>query len=265
MTLPDTPATWREPAEKIAGQFNSLACLADVHGNTAALEAVLASPQFAPVDAVAFLGCTTTGPDPQGVLQLCGLIDKPALFIAGNGERAVLQTADGDLAEDWPTGRWLAQRHGPAGLAKIREWPASIACVVGDLGLVRLCHGSPRSDTELLTPHTSAPRITEATAGIVEPTIVHGHTHLQYDRHVAGMRVIGAGSVGLPYTNGPFGARWAVLGPDVRLISTAYDLDVADQRITATGYPDQRYLQQLRNPPTPQEIIADAESRHFSD
>lgn len=245
-------------------RVGSLACLADVHGNTAALEAVLASPEFDRAEAVAFLGCTTTGPDPLGVLELCHAIDKPTLFIAGNGERAVLEVADG-ISDDWPTGRWLADQHGAAGLAEIRGWPATIGCDVAGIGAVRLCHGSPRSDIELLTPETSEERIAQATSGVDEATIAHGHTHLQYERRVAGRRLIGPGSVGLPYTAGPFGARWALLGPGIDLITTPYEFEDARERIVAIGYPDERYLTRLRTPPTPAEIIADAETLQFSD
>lgn len=251
--------------DPMAASFETLACLADVHGNTAALDAVLATSEFAAAEAVAFLGCTTTGPDPLGVLERCRSIDKPIVCIAGNGERAVLEVAAGASADDWPAGPWLVDRHGPEGLEVIRGWPATAVCVVRGLGAVRICHGSPRSDIELLTPGTSEERIAEAMREVPERTIVHGHTHLQYERTVAGRRIVGPGSVGLPYTTGPFGARWAILGPDVRLLTTEYDFREAERRILPIGYPNTTYLGMLEHPPTPDEIIADAEARHFSD
>jgi predicted phosphodiesterase len=39
------------------------------------------------------------------------------------------------------------------------------------------------------------------------PTVVCGHTHMQFDRTVAGVRVVNAGSVGMPYEDEP-GAYW---------------------------------------------------------
>ena len=77
--------------------------------------------------------------------------------------------------------------------------------------------------------------------------------------------MIGAGSVGMPYTTGPFGANWTLLGLHVRQLITPYNYDTARRRTLAAGYPDERYLKTLRNPPTPDEIIADAETRLFSD
>ena len=111
----------------------------------------------------------------------------------------------------------------------------------------------------------SKERIGDATSGVPERTILHGHTHLQYERTVGDRRIVGPGSVGLPYTTGPFGARWAILGPDVRLLTTEYDMAEAERRIEPLGYPNPKYLATLRRPPTPDDIILDAEARQFSD
>ena len=61
----------------------------------------------------------------------------------------------------------------------------------------------------------------------VEPgVIVCGHTHRQFDRAIGRHRVINAGSVGLPF-EGRIGAFWALLGPEVQLRRSDYDLDAA--------------------------------------
>jgi hypothetical protein len=60
---------------------------------------------------------------------------------------------------------------------------------------------------------------------------------MQFDRGHGGVRVVNAGSVGMPYEGHP-GAYWALLGPDVDLRRTAYDVEEAARRIAATGYPD---------------------------
>ena len=64
-----------------------------------------------------------------------------------------------------------------------------------------------------------------AFAGVAEPTVVVGHTHMPFDRLAAGRRVINAGSVGLQY--GHQGASWALLGPDITLRRTRYDAGAA--------------------------------------
>jgi diadenosine tetraphosphatase ApaH/serine/threonine PP2A family protein phosphatase len=240
-----------------------LACLADVHGNTAALAAVLTSEDFAQADAVAFLGCTTTGPDPRGVLELCADLMKPVFHLAGNGERRVLELNTGVRAVEREVDEWLVAAHGDDGLATIGSWPGGLRIAHQPTGGVRLCHGSPRSDIELLTSMTGDDRLAAATAGVAEPVIVHGHTHVQYRRNGVGKVITGAGSVGLPYAAGP-GARWALISDRVRLVVTQYDLDRAEALIAATGYPADAYLRTLREPPNPDSKTADAEKLIFS-
>ena len=53
--------------------------------------------------------------------------------------------------------------------------------------------------------------------------------HVRYDRRVGGLRIVNAGSVGLPYEAQP-GAYWAILGPDVELRRTEYDIDAMRTR-----------------------------------
>ncbi len=240
-----------------------LACLADVHGNTAALAAVLASEEFAQADAVAFLGCTTTGPDPRGVLERCADLRMPVFYLAGNGERRVLELSSGARPVDREVDAWLVAAHGDDGLATIGSWPGGLRVVRPPTGGLRLCHGSPRSDIELLTSLTGDDRLREATAGVTERVVVHGHTHVQYRRNAVGKVITGAGSVGLPYATGP-GARWALISDEVRLVVTPYHLDQAEALIAATGYPSGAYLKTLRHPPNPEVKTADAEELVFS-
>lgn len=240
-----------------------LACLADVHGNTAALDAVLASEDFAQAGAVAFLGCTTTGPDPRGVLERCADLKMPVFYLAGNGERWVLELNSGVRPAEREVDQWLVAAHGEDGLATIGSWPGGLRLAHPPVGGLRLCHGSPRSDIELLTSLTGEDRLREATAGVAEAVVVHGHTHVQYRRNAVGKVITGAGSVGLPYAAGP-GARWALISDEVRLVVTPYDLDRAAALITATGYPADAYLKTLRQPPNPDAKTADAEKLVFS-
>jgi predicted phosphodiesterase len=240
-----------------------LACLADVHGNTAALAAVLASEDFAQADAVAFLGCTTTGPDPHGVLEQCADLKIPVFYLAGNGERWVLELSSGVRRFEREVDEFLVAAHGDDGLATIGSWPGGLSVAHLPTGGLRLCHGSPRSDIEILTSLTGDGRLLEATAGVDEPVVVHGHTHVQYLRRAAGKVIAGAGSVGLPYAAGP-GARWALISEEVRLVVTPYDLDRAEALIAATGYPGDAYLKTLRQPPDPEAKTADAEKLVFS-
>jgi predicted phosphodiesterase len=103
------------------------------------------------------------------------------------------------------------------------------------LGGILFCHATPRNDTEIFTRLTSADRLVPIFEGIAESLVVCGHTHMQFDRHVAGLRVVNAGSVGMPF--GEPGANWLVLGPDVEFRHTSYDRVRAADHIMKTAYP----------------------------
>jgi hypothetical protein len=79
--------------------------------------------------------------------------------------------------------------------------------------------------------------VAAAVAGVAEDVVVCEHTHVQFDRAAAGKRLVNAGSVGMPYEERP-GAYWALLGPELELRRTEYDLDAAAAAIRATGFPD---------------------------
>ena len=81
------------------------------------------------------------------------------------------------------------------------------------LGEVLFCHATPRSDVEIFTRLTAEERLFDAFDGVTTPIVVCGHTHMQFDRMIRGIRVVNAGSVGMPF--GEPGAYWLLLGPEV--------------------------------------------------
>jgi hypothetical protein len=72
---------------------------------------------------------------------------------------------------------------------------------------------------------------------------------------VGGVRVINAGSVGIPYEGRP-GAYWALLGPGVELRRTEYDLRSAVGELEASGFPDldEMLRESLLEPVDPGEV-----------
>ena len=105
---------------------------------------------------------------------------------------------------------------------------------------------------------------------VAQATVVGGHVHQRYDRRVAGRRMVNPGSVGMPYEGKP-GAYWALLGSldeagsAIEFRRTAYDLDETEHRYRESGDPmTTEMIEILRQPPTPAEVIAHAESLAFS-
>ena len=102
---------------------------------------------------------------------------------------------------------------------------------------IRFCHGAPGSDTEPITRLTPEGRLRSLLASVDERVVVCGHTHVQFDRTVDGIRVLNAGSVGAPYEAEP-AAYWLELDPEPRFRRTGYDVEAAVARIRASGYPN---------------------------
>ena len=131
---------------------------------------------------------------------------------------------------------WTAQQLTPRQRDFLSRLPEQVILDVDDLGPVRFCHGSPRSDEEIITRLTPDARLRPMLAGVRESIIVCGHTHRQLDRTVDDKRVVNAGSVGMPFEGTP-GAYWTLLGPTVELRRTPYDFERAASMVRATGFP----------------------------
>ena len=203
-----------------------VAALYDVHGNLPALEAVLAEVATLDVDEIVVGGDVVAGPFPRECLDR--LVDLGAVFVRGNADRESPRAPAGL----WD---WVAERLDPLSLEFLRERPHALS-----LGGVLFCHGSPRDDDEILTRVSPDERFRVALAGVEERLVVGGHTHVQFDREIDGIRFVNAGSVGHA-VRGP--AR-RVLGVarrrPVELRHTPYAVDAAVVAIRAIGLPGGR-------------------------
>ena len=236
-----------------------VAALADVHGNAPALAAVLEEVEREAPDLVVFCGDLTWGPLPLETLDLVRALELPARFVRGNADRAVGERREG-------RGVWMTEAHGPEDHAFLASFDPTITVDVDGLGPTCFCHGSPRSDHECVTERTPPERVHELLAGRAERVVVTAHVHVQYDRVVDGIRLLSPGSVGVPYEGEAGHAYWALLGPDVELRRTAYDVERAAERLRGSDDPDaDRIASLLLQPPSRDEVIADAERRVFAD
>lgn len=234
-----------------------VAVLSDVHGNAVALAAVLAEVEQEQPDLIVFGGDHTWGPLPEETFELVQGLN--ARFVRGNADRAVLENKSSTERE-----QWMQAHHTPEMREFLAGFEEHVVVEVDGLGPVRFCHGSPRSDEECVTPETPEPRAREFAEGVDERVIVTAHVHIQFDREVAGIRSVNAGSVGLPYEGRP-GAHWALLGPDVGLRRTEHDVEGAVERYRATDFPGVEELVELMlSPPEPREVIDHAEQVVFA-
>jgi diadenosine tetraphosphatase ApaH/serine/threonine PP2A family protein phosphatase len=136
---------------------------------------------------------------------------------------------------------WAARQITEAQRDVLGSWPETLVLDVDGLGPTLFCHGSPRNDEEVITRVTPPQRLDDLLASTAENVIVCGHTHVQFDRSHGGKRIVNAGSVGM-HSEGRPGAYWLLLGPDVELRRTSYDVEAAAQLIRATGFPEPNWL-----------------------
>ena len=248
-----------------------VAALYDIHGNLPALEAVLEDVRGADVDQIVVWGDVVPGPMSRETLGRLLELDVPTHFIHGNGELAILaQVAEARTGSVtyWGTTsgarppesivevyRWTAAQLQPEFEPMLARWPKTLQLEIDGLGQVLFCHSTPRSETEVFTRLTSEDRLLPLFEQLQVAVVVCGHTHMQFDRMIGRTRVVNAGSVGMPF--GEPGAYWLLLGPDIQLCHTPYDLAKAADRIRATSYPQAQDFaaRNVLQPPSEKEML----------
>lgn len=248
-----------------------VAALYDIHGNLPALEAVVEDIRQANVDRIVVGGDVVPGPMPRETLRCLLDLGLPAEFIYGNGELAILAqmaAARSGSVTYWGTTsharpsesivevfRWTAAQLQPEFEHVLASWPKTVQLEIDGLGQVLFCHGTPRSETECFTRLTAEERLIPLLEPLNVSVVVCGHTHMQFDRKVGSTRVVNAGSVGAPF--GEPGAYWLLLGSDIQLRRTPYDLTHAAERIQATTYPQAQEFanQSVLRPPSEEKML----------
>ena len=230
--------------------MKKVAALYDIHGNLPALEAVLADVAEWEPEVLLVGGDVVPGPMPGACLDAIVRAGPEVRWIRGNGEVGVVETARGappaQVPEAFhPVMRWVAEGISAGRLSEMAAWPLTASLSVDGVGDVLFCHATPRNEDEIFTVNTPDVVLHDAFAGVVADVVVCGHTHMPFDRLVNGVRVVNAGSVGMPF--GDTAAQWLALGPEgVRPHRVYYDVHDAMERVAQTGYP---IPMDLANPP----------------
>jgi predicted phosphodiesterase len=233
-----------------------VAALYDIHGNLPALEAVLQDVRRAGVDRIVVGGDVVPGPMPRETLACLLDLDLPLAFIQGNGDREVIAPTGAVPASFLEAMRWNAAQLRPEDQVLLASWPLTLRERIDGIGEVMFCHATPRNDVEIFTRQTPDEPLMPIFGALDVGFAVCGNTHMQFDRTIGSVRVVNAGSVGMPF--GEPGAYWLMLGPAVELRKTPYDLDDAARRIRATKYPQAEEFasRSVLNPPSETEMLA---------
>ena len=242
-----------------------VAAVYDIHANLPAFEAVLAEAREERVDLIVCGGDCAAGPMPVETIELLRTMDVTARFVMGNADRAMVEAFDAgarpeDIEKESMRGTtWAATLISREQRDFLASFEPTVSVSIPGFGSVRFCHGSPRSDSEIITSVTPAERMAPMLEGVPEDVVVCGHTHRQFDRQVAGKRVLNAGSVGMPY-QGDAAAFWLLIGDGAEMRRTNYDVGSALAQFRATGYPgsDETFRECLLEPADP-----DGVARYF--
>jgi diadenosine tetraphosphatase ApaH/serine/threonine PP2A family protein phosphatase len=176
------------------------AAIADVHGNYLALEAVIADIRAQDIDEIVNLGDMASGPlDARRTMD--ALMALGAVHVLGNHDRYLIDRPPEKM------GSWDRPAHAKLETSHL-DWLRAVPPTRVFRDRVFLCHATPASDEvywlETVLPDgtvrmSSLEAIEKTAAGIAQPLILCGHTHLARAVRLAdGRMIVNPGSVGSP-------------------------------------------------------------------
>jgi putative phosphoesterase len=227
------------------------AVLSDLHGNSAATEAVLAAIDAAEPDAVYCLGdLVGYAAFPNETIAL--IRERTIPTIMGNYDDGVGFDRDDcgcayRNSDEQERGQqsitWTRAQVTDDNKRFLRSLVPEIRFEAEGVR-VRLVHGSPRRMNEYLYEDRDPRSLERIADGADCDLLIFGHTHIPWDREIAGVRMVNAGSVGKPKDGDPR-AAWVLVtlqaGKPVEIEFRRQPYDIASMATAiraAEGLPD---------------------------
>lgn len=213
-----------------------IALVADIHGNTAALDAVLAAIRSLGVDRIVCLGdLASSGPDPAGAVERIADLDCPVVM--GNTDADMLDTPDwwanpasvGAPETARPVfeiGSWCAAQLDDDHRRFLASLPATIEVDLGGGERMLGFHGSPQSASDTITDRTTGAELDAVLAGMDHTVFAGGHTHVQMTRRFRNSTIVNPGSVGLPFAEYGYMGNTRVTGDGTFAIVTREGMEI---------------------------------------
>lgn len=222
--------------------------LADVHGNAAALRAVLNALDGQPYDTMVFAGdLVLNGPRPAETVDIIRGLNVPAIY--GNADRYVCDPTHPD-----PGAQWARERLEPDAIAWLARLPFAHRITLPDgespADDLLIVHATPtdvgaalilQTDRFGLLTVTPQPQAERLLGSVQAGLILAGHLHYASSGNVGERRCATVGSVGFPCDGDVraayAGIRWDGASWEVEHRRVNYDhLQVAAE-IAQSGFP----------------------------
>lgn len=219
-----------------------IAVFADIHGNLAALEAVLAEVEKLAPDHVIVLGDVVDGA-PDSIACWRRVSDLEVPLLRGNHERYVYDFGTERASPEWSAPhfapvRWAVDQCDTSVRQAMQALPLTLR--LPEAPELLFAHASSRSDNDSVFMHTPESVLAPMFPGVEASWIIRGHNHLPGLRSWGPRQILNLGAVGLPL-DGHLAAQFAVLERRnlnwrARHVAVPYDVEATLRRFRESGY-----------------------------
>jgi predicted phosphodiesterase len=230
-----------------------LAVVSDIHGNLAALEAVMADVSRMSPDLVVQAGdAAVLGPRPAEVVDRLRELGWPG--VAGNtdemlwdGSVRAEQLRRAPKLRSWldllfgVLGPWALERLGEDRIAWLQSLPLEWR-----LGGVRVLHASPADLWRAPMADADDTELAETFGGDTGDFAIYGHIHRPFVRELGGITVANSGSVGLPW-DGDWRPSYLLLYDGKAVVRRVeYRLEEERRDLAQSGFPLADWLESVQ-------------------
>ena len=219
-----------------------LAVLSDIHGNLAALEAVLGHAEQERVDGYVVIGDVVIGA-PDSVLCWERVTELQCPVARGNHEGYLAEFGTEEapaafLTPQFAPVAWTARRFDDETRRLLGDLPVSVK--LPEIPDVRFVHASLRNDRDSVDAYTPETELAAMFSNLTERYVFRGHNHLAATRLWQQHIIHTVASVGVPL-NSETKAQYALLEPRAgnwhpTFHAVPYDVEATLKRFHDTGY-----------------------------
>ncbi len=230
-----------------------LAVVSDIHGNLAALEAVIEDIGGRGVDRVVHGGdLVLMGPRPGEVIDRIRELGWPG--VVGNTDELLWRPEEHARQRNRAPRlqtllRWLFDGYAPYALEQIGEdrlaWLHDLPAELRIDGIA-IVHAAPGDLWRAPMPDASDRDLDATYRSLGTSTVAYGHIHRPFTRAIGDLVVANAGSAGMPWDHDTRASYLLVEDGRVDVIRVAYDIDAEARELQSRAHPDSERLIEMR-------------------